>query len=143
MQGLVLQVPDLGLVFLAKCGANILFLCLIEFMVIIAYGIFFSVDIYQAVPALFILTAVLVPGFAAAGTLLSAISVCTNSREVVLPVLLYPLLLIPVAASALVTNDILELGYLSISSIPFLVVCVFSVVSFVISWLLFEFVVRG
>lgn len=143
MQGLVLQIPDLGVVFLAKCGANILFLCLIQFMVIIAYGIFFSVDIFRAVPALFVLVAALVPGFAAVGTLLSAISVCTSSREVVLPLLLYPLLLTPVAAAAMATNDVLELGYLSISSIPFLVVCVFSVVSFVVSWLLFEFVVRG
>ena len=80
-------------------------------------------------------------GFVAVGTLLAAIAVCTKGREIILPLVLYPISLPLIAAAVFLTRALLETGVLEFSGFWFVLICVFDVVSLTMSWLLFEYVV--
>jgi heme exporter protein B len=81
-------------------------------------------------------------GIAASGTILSAMAVCTRGREILLPLTLFPLLLPVVAGSVfLMRMQLLEAGF-AWSNFWFLLLVGFDASALVISWALFEFVLR-
>ena len=82
-------------------------------------------------------------GIAAVGTLLSAIAVNTKAREVMLPVLLFPIILPVVISAVKVTAGILDgipLGDLA-HWLRFLIA--FDVIFLVVSYMTFDYVVQG
>ena len=99
LHGLMLAPLDRGLLFLAKALGNIIFIFAIEIPTFGLYAVFFNLDLtlgLEKVAVVFLLGTV---GFASVGTLFSAISVNTRTREIMLPILLFPIQ-IPVILSA-------------------------------------------
>lgn len=99
LHGLLLAPLDRGLLFLAKAFGNIVFISLIEIPTFVLAVVFFNLEISAAwdkILTIFLLGTI---GFAAVGTLFSAIAVNTRTREIMLPILLFPVQ-IPVILSA-------------------------------------------
>ncbi len=99
LQGLLLAPLDRGLLFLAKAFGNIVFISLIEIPTFMLSIVFFNLDLsagWDKIVIIFLLGTI---GFAAVGTLFSAIAVNTRTREIMLPILLFPVQ-IPVILSA-------------------------------------------
>jgi heme exporter protein B len=101
--------------FLGKLMANTFFLLLVELLLLPISSILFGLNLMQPLFLLVLLLGTI--GYSAAGTLFSVMSVRTRTRELMLPLLLFPLalpLLIPAvqAGAAVLLGD----GYLAVRS---------------------------
>ena len=97
LEGLLLTPVSRDAIFLGKAAASFLFMLLVEAALL---PIFAALLNFSAVSLTLVLTIVLATlGFALVGTLFSAIAVQTRSREILLPVLFFPVIL-PVIVGA-------------------------------------------
>jgi heme exporter protein B len=97
LDGLLLTPVSRDSIFLGKAAASFLFMLLVEAILL---PIFAGLLNFSAVYFTLVLTIVLATvGFALVGTLFSAIAVQTKSREILLPVLFFPVIL-PVIVGA-------------------------------------------
>lgn len=91
LHGLMVAPLDRGILFLAKACGNIIFIFLIEIPTFVLFAIFFNVDISVGLGKIAVIFLLGTIGFAAVGTLFSAMSVNTRTREIMLPILLFPI----------------------------------------------------
>ena len=97
LEGLLLTPASRDAIFLGKAAASFLFMLLVE---VILLPVFAALLGFSAFSLTLISTIVLATmGFALVGTLFSAIAVQTRSREIMLPVLFFPVIL-PVIVGA-------------------------------------------
>lgn len=97
LEGLLLAPISRDAIFLGKAAASFLFMLLVEAVLL---PIFAGLLSFSALSLTLVLTVVLATlGFALVGTLFSAIAVQTRSREILLPVLFFPVIL-PVLVGA-------------------------------------------
>ena len=97
LEGLLLTPVSRDAIFLGKAAASFVFMLLLE---VVLLPVFAALLNFSAVSLTLILTIVLATlGFALVGTLFSAIAVQTRSREILLPVLFFPVIL-PVLVGA-------------------------------------------
>ena len=91
LEGLLLSPVSRDAIFLGKAAASFLFMFLVEVALLPVFAVLLN---FSAVSFTLILTIVLATlGFALVGTLFSAIAVQTRSREIMLPVLFFPVVL--------------------------------------------------
>lgn len=88
MEGLMLAPVDRSVIYLGKFVANSLYMLISEAAVLPLFAILFGVSIF--IPLLWLVILLGTVGFAAAGTLFSAMTVSTRAREALLPLLLFP-----------------------------------------------------
>ena len=82
-------------------------------------------------------------GVAALGTLLSCISVASDSRELLLPIILFPMLLTITGAATTLCRELLFRGGFEAQSFPFIFLCAFGVVVFTLGVALFDTVTES
>ena len=88
MDGLLLAPVDRSAIYFGKAISNLAFMLIVEAIVLPVYSVLYNVNLFR-----FDLLGVILLGsigYAAVGTLLSAMSVQTRTREVLLPILLFP-----------------------------------------------------
>lgn len=106
LEGMLLAPVDRGAVFIAKATANFIFILLMEAVTLPLFVILFNVPVVWFPLIGYILLGTI--GFAAIGTLLSAIAASTRMREVMLPVLMFPVLVPLLVASVKITAGALQ-----------------------------------
>jgi heme exporter protein B len=77
--------------YLGKLLGNILFMLSAEALILPLFGILYNLDIWESLPALALIALLGTVGFSAVGTLLAAMTAHLRARQVMLPVLLFPL----------------------------------------------------
>ncbi len=97
LDGLMLCPVSRDAIYLGKLVGVFLFMILVEAMLFPVFAVLYNVSLW--IPGLFLVAALATLGFAAVGTLFSAIAVNTRSREIMLPLLLLPIAL-PVIIAA-------------------------------------------
>lgn len=97
LEGLVLCPADRVALYLGKMLSCLAFMLVVEAIVLPVFAILFDLPLY--LPKLAIITVVATIGFAAVGTVFSALAVNTRARELLLPLLFFPIV-IPVIISA-------------------------------------------
>ena len=91
LEGLLLTPASRDAIFLGKAFSSFLFLLLVEALLLPVFGVFLD---FPALSWRLIVTVVLATlGFALVGTLFSVIAVQTRSREIMLPILFFPVAL--------------------------------------------------
>lgn len=96
--------------YLGKFAVNLLFMALFELALVPLLLFTFSVDISETWPLHLAALAIGTVGFATLGTLVSAMLVRNDLREVLLPIVLYPLLIPMLIAGVQVTSALLDGG---------------------------------
>lgn len=91
LQGLMLAPVDRSAIFLGKMLGNFLLVGVVEAVTVPIFSILLRVPVLACLPRLALIAFLATVGFAAVGTLLSAISSGSRLREVLLPLLLYPI----------------------------------------------------
>jgi heme exporter protein CcmB len=91
LRALLLAPVERGAVYLGKLIALLLLMTAVEAIVVPIVGLLFSAPIQRAPLVLAGLLLLGTVGFAAVGTLFAAMLVRTSSRDVLLPILLYPM----------------------------------------------------
>jgi heme exporter protein B len=113
LDGLLLAPVDRSAIYFAKALANTFFMLLVALFTLPIYGILYNVDLFNG--GLLLVIVVGTWGYSSVGTILSAMAMQARSREILLPVLLFPLLL-PVLIAAVRASGFflegLELAYI-------------------------------
>ncbi len=105
LDGLLLCPVDRGTIYLGKFIGNFLFITLVEVISVPIFAALFNLNVLQ--PSLFAVLLLGTVGFASIGTLLAVMAASTRSREVMLPVLMFPILLPVIIATVRATTLIL------------------------------------
>jgi heme exporter protein B len=138
LSGLALAPVDRGWVYLGKALSNLLLLALAQLTTALFFAVIFDVDL-AGVAAPFLGIALLgAVGLTAAGTLFAGIAVRTRFREVMLPLLLFPLLVPLLVPCVQATAGLLRDGSVADGALELL--AVYDGVFLIASFLLFEYV---
>jgi heme exporter protein B len=108
IRGLMLAPMDRGAIYLGKLISNLIFLFGVELISLFAFGIFFNVDILRYLPGLGLIIILGTLGFVAVGTLYAAMTSNVRLREVLLPVLLFPIVVPVLIAAVKATGEVLQ-----------------------------------
>jgi heme exporter protein B len=142
LEGLLMIPVDRGVIYLGKMFAATVFMLVAEVIIFVLSLVFFNLTIWSEIPYLALVFFVGTLGFTAAGTLLSAISVNTRMREVLLPLILFPVVL-PILVNAVEATSIALNGTSDGTlKLPLTIMSVFTVLFGTISYLLFEYVLE-
>jgi heme exporter protein B len=129
LSALRLAVQDPFAIFLAKIGANTLFLLLTEFLMLPVFAAMFNVNFWAQLPGILLTLFLGSLGIATAGTAVASISTQARMRELLLPLLLLPLLAPILIASTEVTVWLMSpspvmqwkgIGFLAVFDVVFL-----------------------
>ena len=142
LQGLLLIPADRGVIYLGKMLAATAFMLFTEIIILAISLVFFNLTVWKEIPYLILVFFIGTLGFTAVGTILSAISMNTKLREVLLPLILFPVIL-PVLVNAVeATSIILNAPDYGALKLPLTVMSVFTLVFGTVSYLLFEYVLE-
>ncbi len=140
LDGLLLAPVDRTAIYFGKMLANLVFMLVIAAIVLPLYSLLYDVNLFK--PGLLLTVALGLEGYAAVGTLLAAMSVQTRTREILLPILLFPII-IPVLVAAVKASN----GFLLAASMadiqPWInILLAYDVLFTAIAFMVFEFVVE-
>ncbi len=142
LQGLLMIPVDRGVLYLGKMLAATVFMLIAEAVIFVFSLVFFNLTVWAEIPYLILVFLIGTLGFTAVGTLLSAVAVNTKLREILLPVILFPVVL-PVLVNAVeATNIILNAHDYRALRLPLAIMSVFTIVFGTLSCLLFEHVLE-
>ncbi len=141
LEGLLLTPVDRGVIFLGKMLGNALFITVVDLIVLPVFVVLFNLS-GALIPQLALAIVLGTLGLSGVGTLFSAMAIHTRAREILLPVLLFPLI-VPVIISAV------KLSAGIIDNLPFAeiqqwfsLLLVFDIVFAVLSFIFFDYVVE-
>ena len=97
LDGLLLAPVDRSAIYFGKVISNLAFMLIVELIVLPIYSALYSVNLFH--PGLLLVILLGSIGYTGVGTLLSAMSVQTRTRDILLPILLFPVV-IPVLLAA-------------------------------------------
>lgn len=141
LEGLLLAPVDRSAIYLGKLIGNILFIAVVEIVILPLFIVFFNQPL-SVLPGLVAVVVLGTIGFAGVGTLFSAMVIHTRARDVLLPILLFPVV-VPVLLSAVrLTAGILDgLPFDEVQNWLGLLVA-FDVIFMAIAFILFEYIVE-
>ena len=101
IEGLMLCPVGREQIFLGKMTASFLFMLAVEAVMLPVFAVLFNLPLL--LPGLWVVTVLATLGFSAVGTIFSAMAVNTRAREIMLPVLFFPIA-VPVIIAAVETT---------------------------------------
>jgi heme exporter protein B len=108
LEGLRLYPGDRRFIGIGKILANVLLLAAMEALVLPIGGVLYNLDLWSKLPALAGVLFLATLGFAAVGTFYAGLTVNLRAREVMLPLLLFPVMVPVVLAAVKATGLILN-----------------------------------
>jgi len=140
--GLLLTPTDRSLIFAGKMIGNILFVFIVEAIILPIFVLFFNYNLFgNAVPLLLVILLGTI-GFVSVGTLFSAMALNTKLREVLLPILLFPIIIPVIFSSVKLSSAILNGNPLSEVGFPLKILISFDIIFLVVCSIVFEYVVE-
>jgi heme exporter protein B len=140
LEGLLLAPVDRSAIYFGKMLGNLIFMSLVEAIVLPIFWALFNPPLFS--PALILVIVLGTVGFAGVGTLFSAIAVHTRAREVMLPVLLFPIVVPLMIAAVKITGGLLDGQPLSEMRNWLNLLAGFDVIFLTVSYMTFDYVVE-
>ncbi len=140
LSGLALAPVDAGWIFLGKAAANFVLLGLVQVVTAAAFSIAFDLPIAPIALPLAGVVALGSVGLTVVGTLFGAVAVRTRYREVMLPLLMLPVLMPILIGAVRATASLFSGEAAEPASLRLLLV--FDLVYFIVSFLIFEYVLN-
>lgn len=142
LQGVILTGVGGTSLYFSKALGNLLFIGGVHLVALASHALLFGANLGPELLLLAIVTLLFTLGFVGLGTLLAGISVVVKEREILLPMVLFPLVIPLVAGCIELARAVLATGALPWESFWFLLVVVFDTIALTLSWALFDVVVR-
>jgi heme exporter protein B len=140
LEGLMLCPVDREVIYLGKMLASFLFMFLVELISLPIFSAFLNLPLLM--PRLILVAFLATIGFVAVGTIFSAMAVNTRAREIMLPILFFPIV-VPVIIAAVKSSALIMAGAPWQSMAPWLQMMVaFDIIFLVVCTLTFEFVLE-
>jgi heme exporter protein B len=140
--GLLLTPTDRSLIFLGKMIGNIIFVFIVEAIILPIFILFFNFNLFSdVIPLLFVILLGTI-GFVSVGTLFSAIALNTKLREVLLPILLFPIIIPVIVSSVKLSSSILNGRGIGETGSSLQILVSFDIIFLVLCAVVFEYVVE-
>jgi heme exporter protein B len=140
LEGLLLAPVDRSVIYFGKMLGNLIFMSVVEAIVLPIFWILFNPPLFS--PALILIIVLGTLGFAGVGTLFSAIAVHTRAREVMLPILLFPIVIPLMIAAVKITGGLLDGQPLSEMRNWLNLLVGFDIIFLTVSYMTFDYVVE-
>ena len=140
LDGLLLAPVDRTAIYFGKAISNLGFMLIVEAIVLPIYSFLYNVDLFN--PGLLLVILLGSIGYTVVGTLLASMAIQARTRDVLLPILLFPVV-IPVLIAAVKASG----GYLTgdsiINILPWInLLIVYDLIFIAIAFMVFDFVVE-
>ena len=140
LDGLLLAPVDRSAIYFGKAIGNLVFMFIVEAIVLPVYSVLYNINLFQ--PGLLLVILLGSIGYVAVGTLLSTMAVQTRTRDVLLPILLFPLV-VPVLISAVKASTGFLLNQEMVEISPWLnLLGVYDIIFIAIAFMVFDYIVE-
>lgn len=140
LEGLLLAPVGRSAIYFGKMLGNLIFMSVVEAIVLPIFWVLFNPPLFS--PALILVVVLGTVGFAGVGTLFSAIAVHTRAREVMLPILLFPVVVPLMIAAVKTTGGLLDGQPLAEMRNWLNLLVGFDVIFLTVSYMTFDYVVE-
>jgi heme exporter protein B len=140
LDGLLLAPVDRSAIYFGKAIGNLIFMLLVELIVLPLYSLLYNINLFQ--PGLLLAILLGSIGYVSVGTLLATMAVQTRTRDVLLPILLFPLIVPVLIAAVKASGGFLE-GLEITEIMPWLnLLIVYDIVFIAVAFMTFDYVVE-
>jgi len=140
LDGLLLAPVDRTAIYFGKMIANLIFMLMVAVIVLPVYSILYNTNLFN--PGLMVVILLGAEGYVAVGTLLAAMAVQTRTRDILLPILLFPIIIPVLVAAVKASGGFLQAAPMD-EIIPWInMLVVYDVVFTAVAFMVFEFVVE-
>jgi|WetSurMetagenome_2_1015567.scaffolds.fasta_scaffold26746_2 heme exporter protein B len=140
LDGLLLAPVDRSAIYFGKALSNLAFMLIVIMIVLPVYSVLYNINTFQ--PGLLLVILLGSIGYIAVGTLLSSMAVQTRTRDVLLPVLLFPVI-VPVLLAAVKASSGFLLNLPMNEIWPWInILIAYDVIFIAIAFMVFDFIVE-
>jgi heme exporter protein B len=140
LDGLLLAPVDRSAIYFGKTIGNLIFMLIVEVIVLPVYSVLYNTNLFN--PGLLVVILLGSIGYVAVGTLLSTMAVQTRTRDILLPILLFPVVIPVFIASVKASSGFLQ-GLEMVDISPWLnLLVVYDVVFIAAAFMVFDYVVE-
>jgi heme exporter protein B len=140
LDGLLLAPVDRSAIYFGKFFSNLAFMLIVEAIVLPVYSVLYNTNLFQ--PGLIAIILLGSVGYTSVGTLLAAMSVQTRTRDVLLPILLFPVAFAVLLSAVKASGGFLNGADFAEISFPINLLIVYDIIFIAISFMLFDAVVE-
>ncbi len=143
LDALLISPLDRAAFFLAKTGFNLVLRVLVEIVVMPLFWILFNLPTWNLLPRLFLIALLGTVGFCVLGTLLAAMTLRARARELLLPLVLFPLMIPVILATIRCMESVLRTGALGDAAPWLRLLLGFDVIFLTAGVLIFDWVIES
>jgi heme exporter protein B len=140
LDGLLLAPVDRSAIYFGKVLGNLIFMILVEAIMLPIYSILYNVNLFQ--PGLLVVILLGSVGYTVVGTLLSSMAVQARTRDILLPILLFPVVLPVLIAAVKASTGILQ-AFEWVEIMPWVnMLIAYDVIFIAVAFMVFDYVVE-
>lgn len=140
LDGLLLAPVDRSAIYFGKAIGNLIFMLIVEIIVLPIYSILYNTNLFD--PGFLLVTLLGSIGYVTVGTLLAAMAVQARTRDILLPILLFPVIIPVILASVKASTGFLQAIELS-EIMPWInLLIVYDVIFLAVALMTFDYVVE-
>jgi heme exporter protein B len=140
MDGLLLAPVDRSAIYFGKAISNLIFMLIVEGIILPIYSMLYNINLFQ--PGLLGVILLGSVGYTAVGTLLSAMSAQTRTRDILLSILLFPVAMPVLLASVKASGGLLAGAEFSEILTPLNLLIVYDVIFIAVAFMVFDYIVE-
>jgi len=140
LDGLLLAPVDRSAIYFGKVISNLAFMLIVELIVLPVYSVLYTVNLFQ--PGLLLVILLGSIGYAGVGTLLAAMSVQTRTRDILLPILLFPVIIPVLLAAVKASSGFLTGAEWSEILVPINLLIAYDIIFIAVAFMVFDSVVE-
>ncbi|MBW8011237.1 MAG: cytochrome C biogenesis protein [Chloroflexi bacterium] len=140
LDGLLLAPVDRSVIYFGKAIGNLLFMFVVEAFVLPIYTIFYNINVFH--PGLILVIILGSIGYVALGTMLAAMVVQARTRDILLPIILFPVMLPLIIAAVKASSAFLQGLDMEFIWPSLNILISFDLIFIGLSYMLFDFVVE-
>jgi heme exporter protein B len=140
LDGLLLAPVDRSAIYFGKVIGNLIFMFIVEIIVLPTYSILYNVNLFH--PGLIAVILLGSIGYTVVGTLLASMAVQARTRDILLPILLFPVVLPVLIAAVKASTGILQ-GFEWAEILSWVnILIVYDVIFIAVALMVFDYVVE-
>ena len=140
MDGLLLAPVDRSAIYFGKVISNLAFMLIVELIVLPVYSVLYNTNLFQ--PGLLLVILLGSIGYVGVGTLLSAMAVQTRTRDILLPILLFPVVIPVLLAAVKASSGFLTGADMSEVMLPINLLIAYDIIFIAVAFMVFDSVVE-
>jgi heme exporter protein B len=140
MDGLLLAPVDRSAIYFGKVLGNLIFMLMVEIIVLPIYSLLYNVNLFN--PGLLLVILLGSIGYVAVGTLLSAMAVQARTRDILLPILLFPVVLPVILAAVKASTGFLDGSEMEVIRPWLNLLIAYDIIFSAVAFMVFDYVVE-